>query len=403
MNKTPNDNRPGREAPRQQAYPRQAANGQRPTPRPAAPTQQRPPQPPRRPADQKTTRINYYTPVRRSSDDRLLWFLVIEVILLIALIITFIVVKSADAPNPPEAPKQSLPSVPAGPADPSEDPDSVTLPNWNVKPSNPKAFVPKTTDNTRFAENLMSEYGILVSLNDNNVIASKKADNRMYPASMTKIMTVIVACENIADMNDTFTITNEIRYPLDNSGASMAWFDVGQPITMIDLIYGAWLPSGADATTALAVKIAGSEAEFVKLMNAKAAEIGCTGTHFTNASGLHDENHYSTARDMATIMSYAVNNPFIKQVMCTRTYETSAKLQKSENVLYATWTDGLTSDFTFFMGAKTGYEDPAGSCMASLIKGPNGMEYVIITGKADYPGKENRLRDVKTLYNTYIA
>ena len=105
---------------------------------------------------------------------------------------------------------------------------------------------------------------------------------------------------------------------------------------------------------------------------------------------------------MANIMSYAVNNPFIKQVMCTRIYETSAKLQKEENMLYATWTSGLPSNFSFFLGAKTGYEVEAGSCLASLIKGPDGKEYVTVTGKASYPGKENTFKDVKTLYDTYV-
>ena len=414
MNNTPNDNRSRVEAQRQQSYPRPrpGQNGQRPNPsgqrpapngRPHQSGQSRP-APSRRPIqDQRTAPIGYRPSSRRASDDKLLWFLIIEVILLIALIVTFIIVKSAgDGKIDPDLPKETEPSIPAGPAGPSgvENPDN--LPVWNSKPSDPKAFVPKTSDDTLYAQNLNSEYAILVSLSDNSVVASKKSDQKMYPASMTKIMTVIVACENITDMKDTFTITEEIRIPLDNSGASMAWFKINQPITLIDLIYGAWLPSGADGTAALAIKIAGSEEAFVKMMNDKAAEIGCTGTHFTNASGLHNENHYSTARDMAIIMAYAVNNPFIKQVMCSRTYETAAKLEKSENKLYATWYSSMPSDYSFFMGAKTGYEDAAGSCMASLIKAPDGKEYVIVTGKALYPGRENTFKDVKTLYDSYV-
>jgi D-alanyl-D-alanine carboxypeptidase len=88
--------------------------------------------------------------------------------------------------------------------------------------------------------------------------------------------------------------------------------------------------------------------------------------------------------------------------MCARTYETGAKLQKEENVLYATWYTGMPSNFSFYMGAKTGYEVEAGSCLASLIKGPDGKEYVIVTGKASYPGRENTFKDVKTLYDNYI-
>lgn len=411
MNNSSNDNRARGESPRTQGYPRPTLNGQRPAPngqRPA-PNGQRPPHrpmpPPRRPAqEQRTAPIKYRPSSRRTSDDKLLWFLVVEVILLIALIITFIIVKSVggnDAGNETK-PVGTKPSVPAGPATPSENEGVDNLPDWHSQPSDLKAFIPKSTDDTKYAQNLNSEYAILVSLSDNKAIASKKSDQKMYPASMTKIMTVIVACENITDMKDTFAITKEIRYPLDNMGASVARFMLDEPVSLLDLIYGAWLPSGADATAALAIKIAGSEEEFVKLMNAKAAAIGCTNTNFTNASGLHDANHYSTARDIATIMAYAVNNPFIKQVMCSRSYEPTARLQDDVTKLYATWNRNIPDGFGFFMGAKTGYETEAGSCMASLIRGADGKEYVVVTGKATYPGSENTFKDVKTLYDTYI-
>ena len=350
----------------------------------------------------------------RSTEDYLIWFLVAAVALLIALVITFIIVKTTGGEPKDSRPALTTPLQPSESSTPPSDKpvgpgDELTLPVWNEKPSNLEAFVPKTTANTQFAGELNSEYAILVSLADNTVIASKAADERMYPASMTKVMTVIVACENIADMWDTFTITTDIRYPLDASGASMAYFAINQPIYLIDLVYGAWLPSGADATTALAVKIAGSEAAFVDMMNAKAVEIGCNDTHFTNTTGLHDPDHYSTVRDMATIMSYAVNNPFIKQVMCAKSYNTHATLEKQENKLYATWNNTLVNmsgSYSFFMGAKTGYEDAAGSCMASLIKDKDGNEYVTVTGKASYSGsysgRQNTFIDVKKMFDNFI-
>ena len=424
MNNSSNDNRSRGEAPRTQGYPRPTLNGQRSPQNGQRPPQngqrpaangQRPPQngqrPPQRPTpsrrpmqEQKTAPIRYRPSGRKASDDKLLWFLVVEVILLIALIITFIIVKSADNADTgaEKKPGETQPSIPAGPAGPSGNEGADNLPDWHSQPSDLTAFVPKSTEDTKYAQNLNSEYAILVSLSDNIAIASKKSDQKMYPASMTKIMTVIVACENITDMNETITITKEIRYPLDNMGASVARFKLDEPVSLLDLIYGAWLPSGADATAALAIKIAGSEEEFVKMMNAKAAAIGCTNTNFTNASGLHNENHYSTARDIATIMAYAVNNPFIKQVMCSRSYEPAAKLQDDVTRLVATWNRNIPTDFGFFMGAKTGYETEAGSCMASLIKGNDGKEYVVVTGKASYPGSENTFKDVKTLYDTYV-
>lgn len=340
---------------------------------------------------------------KRSTEDYLLWFLIVAVILLVATIITFIIINAnKDKPSKPNDDG----STPAGPATPGND--------WSIFPSDPKAFIPKTTDDTVAipASLLNSEFAILVDLSSNNVIASRKADAKMYPASMTKVMTAIVACEHIEDMQDTFTITKEIRYPLDNAGASMAYFEMDKPIYMIDLIYGALLPSGADATAALAVAIAGSEDAFVELMNKKAEEIGCTSTHFMNTTGLHHDNHYSTARDIANIMAYALQNPFLKKVMCTASYKSSSPVENADNMLRATWLKTLNSmegSYSFFEGAKTGYETEAGSCMVSLIKDGSGNEYVIVTAKAVWEegesetGSQQAFLDLKTIYNSYVA
>ena len=346
------------------------------------------------------------------------------------MIITFIAVKNINkTPSETESPSERSPSVLAGPAtvpsdgessgsnppdtSPSEEelkgPDGKVLPNWKYKPSNMRAFIPQTVASTEYAEGLNSEFGIIVSLSDNKVLASKKSDEKMYPASLTKMMTVIVACENITDMSETATITLGMIAPLESLGASLARFQINEPIYLIDLIYGAWLPSGADATAALAVAIAGSEEEFVKLMNAKAAELGCTRTHFANPSGLHDENNYSTVRDMATILSYAVQNPLIRSVLSTDSYTPLSPMRDNYVSLRATWDRTLSGlsqkDYSFFVGAKTGYEDFSGSCMASLLKDEQGNEYVAVTVNAnatDVGGNVNAFRDAKTLFETYV-
>jgi D-alanyl-D-alanine carboxypeptidase (penicillin-binding protein 5/6) len=217
-------------------------------------------------------------------------------------------------------------------------------------------------------------------------------------------MTAIVACEHIEDMQDTFTITKEIRYPLDNAEASMAYFKMDEPIYMLDLIYGALLPSGADATAAIAIAVAGSEEAFVELMNQKAAELGCTSTHFMNTTGLHHDDHYSTAKDIATIMAYALQNPFLKKVMCTASYKSISPVENDDNMLRATWIKTLNSvpgDYSFFEGAKTGYEDLAEHCMVSLIKDEAGKEYVVVTAKTSE--RNNIFLDLKTIYNSYVA
>lgn len=123
---------------------------------------------------------------------------------------------------------------------------------------------------------------------------------------MTKVMTLLVAAENLPDLDAAFTMTQAIIDPLYLAGASMAGFVNGETVTMRDLLYGAVVPSGAEATEALAQAVAGSEEAFVAMMNEKAAALGLTNTHFMNTSGLHDENHYSTVREIALILQAAL-------------------------------------------------------------------------------------------------
>ena len=226
---------------------------------------------------------------------------------------------------------------------------------------------------------------------------------------MTKIMTVIVACDLIDDMNDTFALTNEIIDPLVRENASRAEFKVGEQVKMVDYIYGAMLPSGADATAALAISLAGSEAKFVELMNKKAEELGCTDTHFTNTTGLHNKEHYSTARDVAIIMAYAVHNTFLKEVMSTETYTPSALLTSGGTKLRSTW-KGLLGTYTAknatMLAAKTGYTEEAGNCLASLSRGNDGREYIIISAGAfrtdDISGKNQTFSDAQKLCDRFI-
>lgn len=137
--------------------------------------------------------------------------------------------------------------------------------------------------------------------------------------------------------------------------------------------------------------------------------MGCTGTHFTNTSGLHSEDHYSTARDMATIMAYAMNNPFIKKAMASNRYTTVAPLTSDIKVLSSTWYGQMGSykstKATMF-AAKTGYTPEAGNCLASLSKTTSGKEYIIISAGAyrndQISGKNQAFSDAADLCDTYI-
>ena len=188
-----------------------------------------------------------------------------------------------------ETPEEPVEVVPADdPAEPEEDtPDTPAAASLSTE-----------TDATQTLDlELYSEHAILIDLETNTVIAEKDPDAKIYPASMTKVMTALVACEQITDWDATFTMTQAIIDPLFLSDATMAGF-----------VNGALLPSGAEATEALAQTIAGSTEGFVALMNEKAAELGLTNTHFVNDSGLHDENHYTTVREMAVILEAAMAN-----------------------------------------------------------------------------------------------
>ena len=227
---------------------------------------------------------------------------------------------------------------------------------------------------------------IIIETATGRAVAARNPHTRFYPASTTKIMTLLVACENIENYEDTFTMNLEITDPLYVAEASVAGFLNGEEITMTDLLYGLILPSGADAAIALAEKISGGEAEFVKLMNKKAEELGLTDTHFVNTSGLYDSEHYTTAYDMAVILETALQNPVCKKVLSTYRYTTSKTPQHPEGIeLSATLFDymyGTEPETATVLGGKTGFVNESGYCIASYGKGnETDNEYIVVTLK----------------------
>lgn len=269
-----------------------------------------------------------------------------------------------------------------------------------------KSYIPITDDSTSVMDTarLNAGYAILVSLDDNRALASYRADQKIYPASMTKIMTIIVAVENIENLNDTFTITSEIVNRAVAEGASRAGFLPGESVTMLDLLYGAAAPSGADATDALAISVAGSEAAFALLMNEKAAELGLVSTHFINASGLHDENHYSTVREIAAIMAYAMENELIAKLLSAASYTTSPTTQHPRGItLYNTALVNMPTTVygrVILTAAKTGYTPEAGNCLASFATGNDGGKYILIT--ASGTRRAETFNDCEYAYTAFI-
>ena len=210
---------------------------------------------------------------------------------------------------------------------------------------------------------IASPYAALLDVNNHRIIAGKLADTKIYPASMTKVMTLIVVSENIDKMPKTYTFGFEMLNRLYREEASVAGFLEGETVDVEDLMYGLVLPSGADAAEALAIMAAGSNEEFAKLMNEKCKELGLKYTHFTNPTGLYDEEQYTTPSEMAMIMEYAMKDETRAKVLGTYGNEAPGVLVK---------------------GGKTGFTNEAGSCLVSYAVTNKGNAYVFCTGGATY-------------------
>ena len=153
-----------------------------------------------------------------------------------------------------------------------------------------------------------SSNAVVYNLNEDEIVFEKNSNEVISIASLTKIMTTIVAIENIKNLDEKVTIKSRDFVTLYEEGASLAGFEVGQTVTYRDLLYGTFLPSGAEATQALAFNLTGSIESFVELMNQKATEIGLTNTHFANTTGLDNKDNYSTVVDVAKLLKYALKN-----------------------------------------------------------------------------------------------
>lgn len=247
-----------------------------------------------------------------------------------------------------------------------------------------------TADTLQLGQDFPSEYAIFVDLSSHNILAQKSADTRISPASMTKILTLLVAAEyleDFGDLDDTFTITHAITSYVYSNDCSSVGFADNETVTVEDLLYGTILPSGADAAMGLAEYVAGSHEAFVEMMNKKLKELGLSDTaHVTNCVGLYNADHYCTAYDMAMIMEAAMNNELCRKIMSTRTYTTSSTTQHSNGIEISNWflrrIEDLDTGGEVICG-KTGYVSQSGNCAASYGIDRAGKEYICVTARAN--------------------
>ncbi|MCD8348392.1 MAG: D-alanyl-D-alanine carboxypeptidase [Lachnospiraceae bacterium] len=231
-------------------------------------------------------------------------------------------------------------------------------------------------------DSLYSPYAVLIDKNTGTVLGSKRSEEKIYPASMTKILSVWVAIENISDLDASVTMSADYYDALYAQNASQAGFEPGETTVILELLYGALLPSGAECCMQLAIEAAGSEEGLVELMNQKVEELGLTQSHFANCTGLHDDEQYTTVYEMALILQAALENETFRTVYTTHYHVISAT---------DVHPDGFTVWSTFFknvadeivtggeiLGAKTGYTEEAGLCLATMAQ-VGEREYILVT------------------------
>lgn len=245
---------------------------------------------------------------------------------------------------------------------------------------------------------------ILYELNTDTVLLEQDADARLYPASTTKLMTALVAME-YGNPEDIITVPAEAVDGLFELG-SASYLLAGEEISFMDLMEYMLIASGNDAANAMAIHISGSISAFADLMNNRAQELGCTNTHFVNPHGLHDEEHYTSARDLLRIAKAAMQNPTIAEIVAkdevvlpitnkhpqtTTKYTTNYLISRKSTREY--YYEGA-------IGIKTGTTTPAGLCLvAACVKGDYTYYTVVLGAEKGENGERNQFIETAKLFD----
>ena len=245
--------------------------------------------------------------------------------------------------------------------------------------------VTATDDAFDLGKNLYSTNYIFLDADTGQVLSAKKQDEQISIASLTKMMTVLLAIENSSSLNQTVTITDEMIDGLYEEQASVAGYVTGDTATVLDLCYAAAIPSAADAANALAIQIGGSFEKFYQMMNDKAAQLGMDHTVFKSAHGLDREGQYSTVEDVSKLLRYALQNPTFKEILSTKEHTTQATTYYPFGIPLAStiwaYADTYGYNLANLSGGKTGYTLQAGRCIAYWAT-VNDMNIIAVTAGA---------------------
>lgn len=285
---------------------------------------------------------------------------------------------------------------------PMEGSETTTIPAEELP--DPVYTVEKTADTAQISADFPSQYAVVIDADSGLVLAEKESRTIMNPASMTKILTLLVAVENITDWDQTFTMHIGITDYCFVNGCSVVGYELDEVIPVRELLYGCILSSGADACLALAEIVAGSHEGFVELMNAKLEELGLSDTsHFTNCVGLYDKDHYCTVEDMALMLKAAMDNELCREVLSTKIYYLAPTEEYPDGEPLSNWflrrIEDKDTGAIEVLCAKTGYVAEAGSCAASSGVTADGREFLCVTANAYSSWRA--IYDHVDLYNAY--
>lgn len=268
------------------------------------------------------------------------------------------------------------------------------------------------------ADSINAAHAALADLSTGEIIASRKADEVIYPASMTKVMTLIVIVENLPNedcLQEKITVSQAVYDAMKAAGSSGIGMAAGETLTVEAMLHALMLQSDGIAATELARYVAGSEEDFVELMNQKAEKMGLTNTHFENPTGLHHPNHRSTAREIASIMAYAMNMKLCRKILLTQFYQAPCVGADGAKFNYNIYHKLVVTKFEELQkldppkptqpnavkvaAGKTGFTDESRYCLVTYAESSDGHGYVCVTAEGD--GYNTCISDYITIYNTY--
>lgn len=224
-----------------------------------------------------------------------------------------------------------------------------------------------------------AQAAVLMELNTEAVLYSKNADTQLYPASITKLLTCLLGCENL-DTSAQITLSSSAAYGIE-AGSSTIYGDAGEVFTVEQALMGLMLESANEMALAIGEEVSGSVKKFVELMNTRAEQLGCTNTHFNNPNGLPDETHVTTANDMAKIAKAAWQNTTCRKFFTTDLYEippTNVFTETRYLLNHHKMMSGRDYAYDGVLGGKTGYTDAAGSTLVTYAKRGNMLLVAVV-------------------------